>query len=95
MKRGRLLKITRGDVGLISVAHAARLLCPERKKVKSAGNIFWSFLFGGIGPRPVCRGPWLGLGRPGRRTLRQSRSRDRLPGLSAGVWGARLSFGRE
>ena len=29
MKRGRLLKITRGDVGLISVAHAARLLCPD------------------------------------------------------------------
>ena len=29
MKRGRLLKTTRGDVGLISVAHAARLLCHE------------------------------------------------------------------
>ena len=30
MKRGRLLKTTRGDVGLISKAHAARLLCHGR-----------------------------------------------------------------
>jgi hypothetical protein len=40
MKRGQLLKTTRGDVGLISVAHAARLLChgPNRQLVYTADD---------------------------------------------------------
>ena len=40
MKRGRLLKTTRGDVGLISVAYAARLLCHDldRQLARPVGN---------------------------------------------------------
>ena len=42
MKHGRLLKTTRGDVGLISVAHAARLLCHGGSWLTASAAISWS-----------------------------------------------------